>query len=294
MRYTYSQSHTFFLIGNKTLLWMVVLCSALILVMASNVFAHGQVHQQIEQINQLLVDNPDDTRLLLKRGRLHHEQRHWDQALTDYDQVLSLDKTLSQVYFLRGRVLLDAGRYQQADQQLSRYLSLYPAHPQSNIMRGRTRVKQGRYAAAAQDYAAAQRHVSIQIPDIVIEHVQALIRAGDDYFSEASQRLAAAIKTLGPLVVLQLKAIELDRLRGDHQSALDTIDGLIIRSTRKEKWQLMRGELLLEIGEPILAKQTLFDAKQSITRLPQKQRQTRAMRALLKQVNLTMEKLTSK
>ena len=103
---------------------------------------------------------------------------------------------------------------------------------------------------------------------------------------EAALRgLDEGVKRLGPLVTLQLYAMDLALARQNFDDALRRLETISAQSARKEKWLARRGEILIRAGRRDEAKQAYAAALLAIGALPPRLQQTPAMLNLKKQVN---------
>jgi len=95
---------------------------------------------------------------------------------------------------------------------LDRFLRQQPRHVDGLITRGRLLAGIGARLGAAKDFTAALALAPVPEPELYLERAQVL--AGDERYLQAALRgLDEGIKQLGPLVTLELAAIDLE-LRG--------------------------------------------------------------------------------
>src|SRR2546426_2682773 len=71
-------------------------------------FAHGDLHEQIAITTKLIQREPHNAALYLKRGELHRAHGEWDAAMADYERAAELDPKLEVVDLARGKALLAA------------------------------------------------------------------------------------------------------------------------------------------------------------------------------------------
>ncbi len=244
------------------------------------VLAHDDPHDSIEEITLQIQQDPNNAELYLKRGELHRISSHWDLALADFDRVVELDPDHETVDFHRGRLLLEAGQFQPAKVAIDQFLSAYPNHIQGLIVRGRVLRKLGQPLDAAQDYARALSLAPNPTPVLFIERAETLTEAGEEYVDAAVQGLDEGIQKLGPLILLQSLAIDLEVKRQRYDAALIRIDQVLIEMSRKEKWLTWRGEVLESAGRPEEARVAYADALKAIEALPSRLRQVPASQEL--------------
>jgi len=94
---------------------------------------------------------------------------------------------------------------------------------------------------------------------------------------------------MGPLVALQLYAIELECARKHFDDALARLEKISTVSERKEKWLARRGEILELAKRPQEAKESFAAALSAIESLPLRQRSAPATAELEKRVKEALD-----
>lgn len=234
--------------------------------------AHGDLHERIVSLTQQIRRHPRDAQLYLKRGELHRLHSEWSAAEKDYDRAAKLDPTLVHVELERGALFLARHQPQKAKLALDRFLLLQPDHVRALLLRARTFVQLQQFVAAAADFTRMIALMSEPTPDPYLERAQALISAGPDHFDEALRGLDEGITRLGPLVTLQLQAIELECSLKRYDSALHRLAQVTALSQRKENWLVRKAEILEQAGRIADARTALTEALATIAALPQRQR----------------------
>jgi predicted Zn-dependent protease len=253
-----------------------ILIAALALRAAAS-FAHGPVHEQIQELTRRIQQAPDDASLYLARGELHRVHRDWSAALADYEAAAKRDPGLSRVDLCRGRMLLEADRPGEAKAALDLFLADEPGSAEGLVARARTLSALKVPDAAARDYTSALARIESPGPELYLERAQALASMGESRRAEAIQGLDEGIRRLGPLVTLELLAIELDLAAKRYDSALDRVERVSSQSKRKERWLVRRGEILSQAGRSQEARAAFAEALTSIEALPARIRNTRAI-----------------
>lgn len=253
--------------------------------------AHGPIHEQIATLASRITADSQNAALYLKRGELHNHHREWDAALADYDRAARLDPTLAAVDLARGRTLLDAGRPGPAKLALDRFLAKHSDHAEALGTRARALVKLGQRLAAAADYTraiAAWEGLNRPHPEYYLERARALAAEGGDHVKEALRGLDEGIQRLGPLVTLQLYAIDLELAANRYDAALARLQTLAAQSPRKEPWLARRGEILEQAGRVAPARLAYEQALAAIESLPARHRKTRATTELEAQIHAAL------
>jgi len=256
------------------LLLGVAICLGLITTFAR---AHEGLHEQIDAITAKLKRDPKNAALYLQRGELYRLHREWARAAADYDRASRLQPGLTIVDLGRGKMLLESRRYQQAKVVLDRFLRQRPRHVEGLVTRGRVLAKIGARLDAANDFTEAL--ASAPEPELYLERAQVLA-ADERYIHDALRGLDEGIKQLGPLVTLELAAIDLELHKGNYDAALTRLDVITAQSERKETWLVRRGEILKAAGRREEARKAFSAALVAIESLPPQRRQSRAMTAL--------------
>lgn len=247
-------------------------------------FAHEDLLLQIQNVTSQLGRDPKNPDLYLRRGELRRLHQEFDAALTDYERCAQLTNHPVIVDYAKGRLFYEANWTQSARFFLDRFLARQTNHLDALIIRARVLARLGERAAAAADYAAAIRLTKEPHPELFIEHAQVLTTDAGEHLNEALASLDAGMKKLGPLVTLQLFAIDLEVRRTNYDGALGRLDQIMTQSPRKETWLARKGEILQQAGRTDEARVAFQAALAAIARLPPTRRQVPAMQELEKRI----------
>ena len=237
--------------------------------------AHESLHEQIAAITAKIKREPKNASLYVQRGELYRLDRKWTRADADYAHALRLQPSLTVVHLARGSMLLESGRFVQAKLSLDRFLRHEPDHVEGLITRARVLAKMGARQNAAHDFTKALALTPAPEPELYIERARVITNV-----QEASRGLDEGIARLGPLVTLQLAAIDLELRRKNYDAALARLDLITAQSERKEAWLVRRGEILKAAGRNEEARAAFNAALVAIESLPTARRQNRATTAL--------------
>ncbi len=268
---------------------LVVLSLSILLVTPSGARGHGDIHLQIQEVTKRIEHDPINGDLYLKRGELHRAHQDWDAAEADYDQARALNPKLVILDLVQGKMFLEANWPFSAKVALDRFLIRHTNHVDALITRARVLVKLGRRLEAAQDYSKAIAGAAQPQPETFLERSQALTGEGQAYFEEALRGLDEGIKKLGPLVVLQLYAIDVELKRKRFDTALARLESVAAQSPRKETWLARRGEILQQAGRLKEAREAYQEALKAMAALPPARRQVPKMLELEQRVQLALE-----
>jgi tetratricopeptide (TPR) repeat protein len=234
--------------------------------------AHGDLHRQIADATARVEREPDRAALYLRRGELHRAHRDWAAALADYDRAAALDPALAAVDLGRAAVWLEIDRPAEALESAERHAG---ALPEARLLRARALARLGRAAEAADEWGRAIAALARPRPDHFVARAQALADAGRP--EEALASLDEGIERLGPVVSLDLPAIELELRLSRVDTALARVERQAAASPRKETWLLRRGEILEGAGRAGEARIAYAAALRALEATPVARRHTRAM-----------------
>jgi tetratricopeptide (TPR) repeat protein len=268
---------------------IIVIALVAVAILPLRLFAHGDLHEQILAVTEQIAKDPKNSELYLKRGELHRMHQEWDLAQADYDHAVALNPSLAVIDFTRGRMFLEANWPHSAKICLDRFLLKHTNHVEGFIARARTLVKLEKPLDAARDFTTAIRYAPSGRPELYIERAEALASAGDKHYAEALCGLDEGIERLGPLVTIQLHAIELELKRKQFDAALARLEKIAAQSPRKETWLARRGEILLQAGRREEARAAYEQALKALDTLPPGRRNVPAMNELGKRIKAALE-----
>jgi tetratricopeptide (TPR) repeat protein len=250
-----------------------ILCLLVSLAAPSLAWAHGDVHPRILELTDQIAKQPTNATLYFQRAELYRIDGNFTNAMADLNEVARIDPSIKRVDFMRGQVQLDANQPQAAIAPLNRYLASKPPDVEAYTARARVLVKLRQPAKAIDDFTDAIKFSSSPNPELFIERAAAYRTLGKP--EEALRGLDEGIRRLGPIVTLQLPAIDAELAMKRTDAALARIDTVMSRLQRKESWLLRRAEVLRAAGREAGAKQDLRSALEAIQRLPPAHRSTR-------------------
>jgi predicted Zn-dependent protease len=254
---------------------LLCLCVLVVLLLPGYTSAHEGLHEQIAAITGKIKRYPKNALLYVQRGELYRLDRKWTRADADYKRALRLQPGLTIVHLARGSMLLESGRFPQAKLSLDRFLREQPDHVEGLITRARVLAKMGARPDAAHDFTKALALTETPEPELYIERARVVAN-----IQEALHGLDEGIARLGPLVTLQLAAIDLELRHKNYDAALARLDLITAQSERKEVWLVRRGEILGAAGRNEEARAAFNAALIAIESLPLARRQNRATSAL--------------
>ena len=255
--------------------------------------AHGDEHARIEALGRRIAAEPDNVPWRLRRAELLRSHHQWADAEADLNRVRELvagTPVGTQVWRLPlARLRLDQGRPADA-------LALLEPPSDANSepldgsdeaglrlhLRAQALSALGRYTEAAALRAA--RVAMLNAPEVgdYLDWADEAARAGDP--AASLRALDAGLERLGPLVVLQRRAVELAQAQHRWPEALARLAPLLETSPRKEGLWLWRAQIERRAGLSAQALTSLAEAAAALDRLPPAQSGTTAMASLRAQI----------
>ena len=252
-------------------------CVFALLWLPVSALAHGDLHLQIEDATKLIEKEPRKPELYLKRGELHRAHQDWDAAQADYDRAGALDRNMAVLDLVRGKLFLEANWPLSAVVALDRFLAVHTNHVDALVTRARALVKLERRLDAVNDYTRAIASAAQPQPEMFLERAHALENEGEAYVEQALKGLDEGMTRLGPLVVLQQNAIEMEVKQKHFDAALTRVDRATAAAPRKETWLERRGDILQQAGRSKEAGEAYQAALNALATLPPSRRQVPAI-----------------
>ena len=265
--------------------------AVLLLAIPAMVQAQGDLREGIIELTELIAKQPGNADLYLSRGDLHRASQDWDRAQADYDYAFKLNPKLDVVDFLRGRLFLEANWPVSGKASLDKFLAKQSNHVEALVTRARALAKLEDRWAASRDYTRAIQLSAASPIELYLERAQALAGNGGEYGQEALQGLDEGIQKFGPLVTLELAAIDIEVARKQYDSAISRIDAVAAQSPRKETWLARKGDVLRQAGRKEEARAAFQAALKAMDTLPPTRRNVPATLDLQKRVREQLDKL---
>jgi Tfp pilus assembly protein PilF len=197
-------------------------------------------------VDEALAERGEDPELHLRRAVLHRQRRQWDAAAAAYLRAAALGADPNQVEVALAQVFLETGLPLTAEMQVEGVVARAPGDATALVTRARVRRTLGQRDGAADDFERAVALLEHPDPDVVRDAMDAQLAAGRP---EAALAVAdTAMKRIGPVVSIQLPAIEIELARGRSEAALGRLDVLLAQAPRHEVWLAQRAEILERMG----------------------------------------------
>ena len=253
---------------------------------------HGDTHEQIEALTDVLSQNPDHVASLLERADLYRRHRQFNEALIDLDRVRLLSPTNNSAYYLTGLTLLEQGEFNEAETVLQDFLSRSPRSPRGQLALARVFTHQQRHLDAAQAYELAVDYQVTPSPDLYLARAQAYMNAGEAYLAQALEGLEEGMTLIGPLITFRRLAISIEIEQGKFHNAFVRVNGILQDVDRKETWLVRKAQILTAMGRNEEAHQQFLLAERAIERLPERPRTSPAIRTLRQTIHANLNRKT--
>jgi tetratricopeptide (TPR) repeat protein len=251
--------------------------------------AQGDLREGIIEFTELIAKQPGNADLYLSRGDLYRSSQEWDRAQADYDYAHRLNPKLEVVDFLRGRLFVEANWPVSGKVSLDKFLAKQSNHVEALVTRARASAQLEDRLAASQDYTRAIQLSPASPVELYLERARAISGKGGEFANEALPGLDEAIQKFGPLVTLELAAIEIQVAQKQYDGALSRIDAIAARSPRKETWLARKGDILRDAGRRDEARASYQAALKAMESLPATRRNVPATVDLQRRIQQQLE-----
>ena len=266
--------------------WVLSLALLLSLPVSGHVGSHTRI-QKIGMEIEAMASAPigERTGLLARLHQLRGEEflvmRNWDRAEADFRRALQLQPSGTRVLLPLARMFHGRGDEGRALDEISRYLRRHADDEQALLLRSRILQALGRYREALPDLESV---LGLQPrPDVALVLERADLQARLGQWSAAVGGIRQAEEVLGRLLVLENKRIDLLRRQGDTEAALAVLDRVLTQVPRKERWLLLKAQLLEQAGRRSAARKQYRGVLDTLDRLPPRLSRVPAMKNLRKQ-----------
>jgi predicted Zn-dependent protease len=271
----------------------IVAVTALLVVRAEHASAHGDLHGQIASVTAQIEKEPQNADLYLRRGELRRLHSEFPEAAADLEKASALQPGSPQVAIAKSRLALSAGNFEAAAAEMDRLLPGHPEYPEGWLLRARARTRLGNQIESAKDYTEIVRRVERPEPEIFLERAAALAASGEDHLDEALLGLNEGLEKLGPVMTLELAALDLELRTKRLDEALRRVDRLTASVKRQESWLARRGDILVRASRPNEARDSFKKALEAINGLPPHIQATQATTDLKSRIMASLAKLDS-
>jgi tetratricopeptide (TPR) repeat protein len=259
----------------------------------------GEVTKQIEAAtNNLGMTNVGE--LYFQRAELRRADKTYEVAEPDYltaETLLKTEPLLATIYTGHANMLAEAERLKDSLALFDQTITRWPQTAEAYIGRARVQSRLNQRQSAIKDYeqglhlaASPDKPVDVQ-PEWFLELAKLQSSAREP--NAALRTLDSGIKRFGPLVMLQLEAIELELAGQRTDAALKRLDAIIKTAPRKETWYAKRGDILLAAKRGEEARQAYERSLHSVRLLPNRLQQNPPMQKLVEHIQAALQSIQS-
>lgn len=256
---------------------------------SSTSFAHPELQIRIDAVTSDILKQPENGELYLRRAELHREHLDWPSALADYSRAEIRRADVEDVHLRRGTMYAEAGLTTDALREVDFLLGRNSQLGGIHLLRANALQSLGKFAEAADAYTSAIARTPDSL-EAYLDRAEALIRTGET--TAAIRGLDEGIARIGPIVNLQLKAVEYQTRLKNYDDAAARLRVMIVAAPRKEFYLLRLAEVQFAAGQLEAARSTCRDALGALQSLPARiqtlpanQELGREIRELQKQLN---------
>lgn len=274
----------------------LLLCLFVYLAGPSAACAHEATDRTIQELSRQLVKSPREANLYLRRGELQRFRREWSLALLDYNKAAELNSKLHVVALCRAKLFLDMGLPLRARKAVESFLGEEPDSVQGLVTRAQVRRMLGEHLASGSDYTrllSLIREPGKPRPEYYIDRARVFVAAGEEHVGAAIRGLEEGIRRLGPVITLELCALDIEVDHKRYAAALERLEGLASRTVRPERWLARRGEVLEAAGRETEACDAYLSALKAMETLPEHRQRTRQASKLRAELHAASRRLAA-
>lgn len=242
--------------------------------------AHGDLHEAIDAVSQVIAESPGDAALYLRRAELRRMHEDWPAAEADYAQARKLQPDMEVVTFGLAQMRLAQGREKDARKLLDDFLVKRPEHPGARALRAGLLEKRADWKKADADLAAAV--ASSPEPHYAAARAELLERHGQP--DAAARCLDQASRAHGRVPVLEQQALEIEERAGLTDAAARRLDDFIAREPRPDIWLARKARLLEKAGRAEEARDAWRRAGAAFEKVPADKRASKVNRKLAAEI----------
>ena len=250
----------------------------------------GELWTQIEHVSQSLRTQPKRADLFLRRADLLRRFGQFAGALADVKQVRRLDPDSAEVGRIEGRILRDAGHTWRALRMYGQFLGQYPSAHGARLERAQIWASVNRLRSAVRDYDDVIANVKRPSPDVFMARHELQLRQGPSLRAAALAGLETGLARLGPLISLELPALQLETDLGHYKRALARIERLAGSLPRLDGWWLHRAQVLSAAGRNDAAHDAYRSALNALADVPAARRRMALVQDMLRRARAGLER----
>lgn len=224
--------------------------------------AHPALEVQLQQLDGAIALAPENAELLLRRAELFRLHGQLNEALNDLDAVQRVGPGTANLAYHRARLFRDMKRYEDALRLIEYYDKEHPGSPEAHFLRAGIHRELEQRERSIEAFKKGLALVTRPTPDHYIELATMQRSNGDS--NAALTTIDQGIGTLGPIISLELAAVNIALQDGLFDSALWRIDRLKAAGMQEESRLMWRARTLAKAGRGTEANATYVAARNAI------------------------------
>lgn len=223
---------------------VVAITMAFLLGVAQRAHADAAPEDELEELDEMLADQPTSVNLLLERSVVLGEMRRFAEAMASIDRAEAISGQDSRIPVFRARLEMARGRADVARASIDLHLRRFPDDRAALLLHAAACEALDDVDGAIDDLRAA---LVVRYDDALALRIAGLLRARGR--RDDAERLildAAARQPAHPAIVVE--AIEVLRHRREFAAALTLVDRLAVGAAVPTRMELLRGEILRQSG----------------------------------------------
>jgi len=232
-------------------LCLLLVCSALL--PGLPLYAHQDLLLQIEQLDEQISSDPQNTELLIRRGDLYRRHGDWNAAKIDFQMVRELSPDHPSIDWYEGRLLVASGQNEAGIILLTRLLEQDDHHSGAYLVRAEARWHLQQALLAAQDYQFAIDTSEQPSPSFYRSLVLSLVAAGADYTDQAITAVNDGLKLFSTEISLLGLGVDLSLSQKNAPQAQLYLEKVPSRLKALPQWQFRQMILVCVKGDVEMA-----------------------------------------
>lgn len=252
-------------------------------IFGTNAQGHGAHDELVSECLEMLESSPNDPTIRHRLAIAYVHHGDWELALIELDKLVD---SKADTRLTRAQALILGGRHDQARGLLDAILEKSSENSQALLERARVFAALKKPTESLTDYRTAMNLTSLPDPAFCLEMAEVL--ATQNLTAEALAVIQKGLTTNGDVPTLLLRAMEMEIAAGKYDAALTRLSVLEKQAPRLEPWMARRAELLAQAGRTEEARAAWTVLKQHISSLPNLQRGTPDILALMAKANAAL------
>jgi tetratricopeptide (TPR) repeat protein len=224
--------------------------------------AHAGQHTQLQRINEVIAQHPEQQALYIQRGLIYSNGGQYEQALADYTRAEQLGPPVAVAHEL-GVLYYHMGEFDRATKYLDQYLAQFPSSAPAYESRARVARDTGDYERAMADLNKYFELQDAPHPGNYLSATDMLQEMGQT--DAALTILEQGMDKLGLTPQLQRRAIALELQRQQPDKAIARLETLRVPLRANPSWKIEMAELLLLQQRRPEAQELLREAHSELT-----------------------------